>query len=87
MKRDEVKKVEFDPSNGDITGTFKTETGGATEDFTSSGPNDDLPSSTRTLLSDHGVQLQYKRAGTNFFLSAAAAAAAAAAHHRRSSCG
>ena len=37
VKKDEVKTIEFDPSNGDITGTFKAEQDG-TKDFTSSGP-------------------------------------------------
>ena len=43
VKKDEVKSIEFDPSNGDISGTFKAEQGG-TKDFTSSGPNNDLSS-------------------------------------------
>src|SRR5690242_14810531 len=67
VKNDKVKSVEFDPSNGDITGTFKSEQDG-TKDFTSSGPNNDLPASTRTLLAQHDVELKYKRAGSNFLL-------------------
>ena len=67
VKKDEVKSIEFDPSNGDISGTFKAEQGG-TKDFTSSGPNNDLSSSTRTLLANHDVELKYKRAGSNFLL-------------------
>jgi cell division protease FtsH len=67
VKKDQVKSVEFDPSNGDITGTFKSEQDG-TKDFTSSGPNNDLPASTRTLLAQHDVELKYKRAGSNFLL-------------------
>ena len=67
VKKDEVKSVEFDPSNGDISGSFKTEQDGA-KDFTSSGPNNDLSGSARSLLSDHNVELKYKRAGSNFLL-------------------
>ena len=36
-----VQSVEFDPTNGKITGTFKTAQGGKKE-FTSSGPNNDF---------------------------------------------
>ena len=83
VKKDEVKSIEFDPSNGDITGTFKAEQDG-TKDFTSSGPNNDLleldPDTARRARRRRS---KYKRAGSNFLLAAAPAAAPAAAHRRR----
>ena len=62
-----VKKVEYDPSNGDISGEFSTEVDGAKE-FTSSGPNDDFQANTVDLLDEKGVDLDYTRAGSNFWL-------------------
>ena len=59
-----VKSVEFDPSNGDISGEFKAAQDGKTK-FTSSGPNDDLPAADRALLKEKGVALKYTREGTN----------------------
>jgi cell division protease FtsH len=62
-----VKKVEFDPSNGELTGELKTAIDG-TKDFASEGPTDDLPPRDLTVLREQGVDLVYQRAGSNFFL-------------------
>ena len=63
----EVATVEYDPDLGTVTGTFKAKTDG-TKDFTSEGPTNDLPEKDLTLLDERGVNLEYKRAGTNFFV-------------------
>ena len=60
----QVKKVQYDPSTGDITGTFTTEHNG-TKDFTSSGPNNDFQQNTIKLLKQKGVAFEYKRAGSS----------------------
>jgi cell division protease FtsH len=65
VQNDRVQKVEFDTSNGDISGTFN-ETSGNTKEFTSSGPSADLQDSAIKLLRDHGVQLKYTHPTSNF---------------------
>jgi len=65
--RGNVKKVDYDPDSGKITGRFKTERGG-TKDFTSEGPTNDLPASSLKLLKAKEVDLNYKREGSNFLL-------------------
>ena len=65
VQNDTVKKVEFDTSSGDISGSFKSTTDG-TKDFTSSGPSNDLQDSAIKLLRDHGVQLKYTHPTSNF---------------------
>jgi cell division protease FtsH len=67
VKDGNVAKVEFDPSSGELNGTFKTAVAG-TKDFTSEGPTNDLPQKDLNVLNEHGVNLDYKRAGSNFFL-------------------
>jgi cell division protease FtsH len=59
-----VKKVEYDPSSGEISGQFTTEHDG-TKDFNSSGPNNDFQQNTITLLKKKGVDFQYKRQGSS----------------------
>ena len=63
VDKGQVSKVVFDPSSGDISGTFKTAVGG-TKDFTSSGPNNDFQNNAVDLLKDRGVNLEYKRSSS-----------------------
>jgi cell division protease FtsH len=67
VERGSVKKVEFNKSNGQITGTFKTEVDGS-KDFSSSGPASDFQESTVELLKEKGVDLEYTETSSNFFL-------------------
>ncbi len=53
-----VKSVSYDPSNGNITGEFKTPQDGKT-DFSSSGPNDDLQPTELKQLKDQGVNVEF----------------------------
>jgi cell division protease FtsH len=62
-----VEKVEYDPSSGELSGEFTTKVGGTTE-FASEGPTDDLPEKDLDLLEEQGVDLDYQRQGSNFFL-------------------
>jgi cell division protease FtsH len=66
VRNDEVKRVEFDKSNGDISGEFKTQVDGHTK-FTSSGPASDFQDSTVRLLRVHGVDLEYTQQSSNIF--------------------
>jgi cell division protease FtsH len=66
VKDGNVEKVEFDPSSGELTGSFKQKIDG-TKDFTSEGPTNDLPEKDLDLLEEHGVDLVYQRQGSNFF--------------------
>ena len=59
-----VQSVEFDPTNGKITGTFKTAQGGKKE-FTSSGPNNDFQATEIARLQEKGVNFKYVRAGSD----------------------
>ncbi len=68
VDRGDVKKVTFNKSNGDITGTFNNSVSG-TKSFTSNGPANDLQSATVKELQTKGVDLQYTQTSTNFFLS------------------
>jgi cell division protease FtsH len=68
VDRGDVKKVTFNKSNGDITGTFNDSVSG-TKSFTSSGPTNDLQASTVKELQTKGVDFQYTQTSTNFFLS------------------
>lgn len=62
-----VKRVEFDPETGDIKGKFKSSVDGS-KDFTSEGPTNDFQETAVKLLKAKNVELDYKRAGSNFFL-------------------
>jgi cell division protease FtsH len=64
----EVKSVSYDPSNGHITGEFKTPQDGK-EGFTSSGPNDDLQPAQLKSLAEQGVNVKYVRESSNALLS------------------
>ena len=77
----EVKKVEFNKSNGDISGEFKQEVEGSKE-FTSSGPADDFQENTVELLREQNVDLEYTETTESFLAQLLPAAAAGAAHRR-----
>jgi cell division protease FtsH len=62
VRDDEVESIEYDPSNGSITGKFTGEQDGKDE-FSSSGPNDDFQESDLQLFREHGVDVKYKREG------------------------
>src|SRR6266545_219848 len=66
VRNGEIKKVEFDKSNGDINGEFKNQVDGKTK-FTSSGPASDFQDSTVKLLREHNVDLEYTQQGSNLF--------------------
>ncbi len=63
----QVKKVQYDPENGALSGNYKPKQGKAVE-FASEGPTNDLPDATLKLLKKNNVALKYQRAGSNFFL-------------------
>jgi cell division protease FtsH len=63
----EVKSVSYDPSNGHITGEFKTPQNGK-DGFTSSGPNDDLQPAQLKSLATQGVNVKYVRESSNALL-------------------
>ncbi|MCJ7672866.1 MAG: ATP-dependent zinc metalloprotease FtsH [Acidimicrobiia bacterium] len=67
VRAEDVKKVDYDPESGKITGAFTSERDG-TPEFTSEGPTNDLPESTLKLLKAQGVDLNYQREGSNFLL-------------------
>jgi cell division protease FtsH len=67
VRNEKVESVDFDPGSGNLTGKFVDEQDGKTE-FSSSGPNDDLPEEDLALLEDHDVDLDYKRQESNFLL-------------------
>jgi len=52
-----VKSVSYDPSNGNITGDFKTPQDGKSA-FSSDGPNDDLQPSVLNSLKDNKVDVE-----------------------------
>ena len=54
-----MKSVSYDPSNGNISGEFKTPQDGKTE-FTSSGPNDDLQPAELKNLEGAGRRRQVR---------------------------
>ncbi|HEX6310960.1 MAG TPA: ATP-dependent zinc metalloprotease FtsH [Acidimicrobiia bacterium] len=62
VRDDEVESIEYDPSNGSITGTF-TEPVDGKDQFSSSGPNDDFQESDLELFREHDVDVKYKREG------------------------
>jgi cell division protease FtsH len=62
-----VKKVEFNPDDGSISGTFGSEIAG-TKSFSSSGPTNDFQENAVKLLKEKNVNLEYKRSGSNFLL-------------------
>jgi cell division protease FtsH len=62
----EVKSVEFNKSTGAIDGKYKGTVNGNTE-FTSSGPKDNLPGSTRSALADQNVNLKYVDSSSSLF--------------------
>ncbi len=59
-----MKSVSYDPSNGNISGEFKTPQDGKTE-FSSSGPNDDLQPTELKNLKEQGVDVKYVRESSN----------------------
>jgi len=63
----QVRSVSFDKTNGDINGKYRGTVDG-TAQFTSSGPDGDLPESTLTLLEEQGVTLEYSSTSPNVFL-------------------
>jgi cell division protease FtsH len=67
VQAEKVKSVEYDPDTGQITGEFEQEVDGS-KDFTSEGPTNDLPASSLKILKENGVNLDYKREGSNFLL-------------------
>ncbi len=64
----EIKSVSYDPSNGHITGDFKTEQDGK-KSFSSSGPNNDLQPTELKSLKAQGVDVKYVRESSNPLLS------------------
>ncbi len=68
VSKGEIKSVSYDPSNGHITGDFKTEQDGK-KSFTSSGPNNDLQPTELKKLADQGVDVKYVRESSNPLLS------------------
>jgi cell division protease FtsH len=59
-----VKSVSYDPSNGNITGDYKTPQDGKSA-FASDGPNDDLQPSVLNSLKDEKVDVKYVRESSN----------------------
>jgi cell division protease FtsH len=66
VRDDNVTAIEYDPSNGDITGTFESPQDGKDE-FSSSGPNDDFQESDLELFREHDVDVEYQREGESIF--------------------
>lgn len=64
-----VKSVEYNPTTGQIAGTFKKARPG-TKEFTSSGPNNDLQEAQLAQLEKQGVDVTYVREKTNPLLGA-----------------
>jgi cell division protease FtsH len=61
-----VKSIDYNPSNGGVTGVFKEKQDGST-DFQTTGPKDDLSNSTRAAIDEKGVELTYKKETSNWF--------------------
>ena len=68
VDKNEVTKVQFNRSNGDITGTFNNTVSG-TKDFSSNGPANDLQASVVHDLQTRGVALTYTSSSTNIFVA------------------
>ncbi len=68
VDKNQVKKVTFNRSNGDISGDFIAPVEGA-KSFSSNGPANDLPSSVVHDLQIHNVELQYTSSGSNILLA------------------
>jgi len=64
VQADEVKSIEYDPTNGHISGEYRQPQDGTTE-FTSSGPNDDLQEAQLAELEKQGVDVDYVRTTSN----------------------
>jgi cell division protease FtsH len=62
VRDDQVESIEYDPSNGSITGQF-IEPQDGNDEFSSSGPNDDFQESDLELFREHDVDVKYKREG------------------------
>jgi cell division protease FtsH len=60
----DIKSVNYDPSNGKLSGEFKSPQDGKTE-FTSSGPNNDLQEGQLENLEEAGVDVKYVRETSN----------------------
>ena len=67
VNHNEVKKVTFNRSNGDISGDFNGTVGGA-KSFTSNGPANDLQADVVRILQTKGVDLVYTSSSTNIFV-------------------
>ncbi len=65
-----VKSVQVDKSNGNITGTFKTPQDGKTE-FTTDGPDTGLPDSVVSAIKDGGGTVKYVHQGSNILATLA----------------
>ncbi len=61
-----VRSIEFNKSTGEITGVFETPQDGK-EEFTSSGPKDDLPQSMLDTLQEEEVDLEYVDSSGNIW--------------------
>jgi cell division protease FtsH len=61
-----VKGIEFNKSTGTINGVFKSAQGG-NDEFTSSGPKDDLPQSMLDALQEENVDLEYVDTSSNIW--------------------
>jgi len=66
VEKGQVKKVQFNRSNGDISGTFNDTVPG-TKTFSSNGPANDLQASVVHDLQTRGVALTYTSSSTNIF--------------------
>ena len=66
IDKNQVKKVQFNRSNGAISGEFNNTVTG-TKNFSSSGPANDLQSSVVQALQTRGVALTYTSSSTSLF--------------------
>ncbi len=64
VEQDNVKRLDFNKTTGEITGDFLKPRNGHAQ-FTSSGPKDDLPADDLALLREHGVDVSYVDKGTS----------------------
>jgi len=63
----DVTEVTYEPGNGNITGKL-AEPRDDKEEFSATGPKEDLPESTLALLADNEVELTYKKEQSNWFV-------------------
>ena len=62
----DVKSIEYNKSTGSIDGKYRAPVNGSNE-FSSSGPKDDLPTAMRKLLAENKVDLKYVDTSSNLF--------------------